>query len=95
VKVKVGEQTYEHNRNSLLNSDAVTVKRQTGMTVPEFQQGLVDDDPDAVKALVFLLKRRAGEDPDWETLDFDHADLEYLPDEQVEEPGPKEAAPGN
>lgn len=94
MKVKVDGKTYEHDRTSLLINDAIQVKRQTGMTIPEWQVGLVRDDPDALKALVFLLKQRAGEDPDWDSLDFDFAGLEFIPDEAPEdEPGPKDAAP--
>lgn len=95
MKITLAGVTYDHDPNKLLNSDAIKVKRLTGMTVATWQQGLLTDDPEAVKALVWLLKVRAGEDPDWDELDFDHAELIYgdQPDEQ--QPGPKEDAPGS
>lgn len=93
MKIQVGDTIYDHEPNRLLNSDAILVKRRTGMTIPEWQQGLQDDDPEAIKALVFLLKQKAGENPDWDTLDFDHGDLDYLSDGPVEQPAPKEDAP--
>lgn len=98
MKITVEGKTYEHDPNRLLNSEAITVKRLTSMTIPEWQTGLDGDDPEAVKALVFLLKRRAGEDPDWNTLDFDHAQLTFDGDDRPDgdEQAPKgEGAPGS
>lgn len=94
MKVKVDGKAYEHDRETLLIQDARTVKRLTGMTIPEWQLGLVNDDPDALVALVFLLKQKAGENPDWDTLNFDFARLEFIPDESEgdTEPGPKDEA---
>jgi hypothetical protein len=91
ITVKVGEKTYSHETRSLLNSEAIRVKRQIGMTIPEWQQGLDEQDPEAQKALVFLLMDRAGENPEWETLDFDHGDLDYEAAEDAPA-GPKEDA---
>lgn len=95
MKLRVDGKVYEHDPNRLLNSEARLVKRLVGMTIPEFQDGLGADDPDALAALVFIVKQRAGEDPDWDTLDFDHTTLAFVDDAaEVSEPAPKEAAPG-
>lgn len=93
IKVTVGDKVYEHDRTTLLISDAIQIKRLTGMTIREWQQGLIDDDPDSLKGLVWLLKSKAGENPDWDELDFDFATLEFGPEDTAEVDGPKEDAP--
>lgn len=93
MKVKVEGVTYDYDASRLLISEAMEVKQRVGMNLTTWQQGLADLDPAAVKMLVFLLKRRAGEQPDWETLDFDLGGMEMLDDEPEVETGPKGVAP--
>lgn len=51
--------------------EARTIKRQTGLTVGDYHDGLktLDRlDPDIFLSMVFLLKSRAGETVDWDVL---------------------------
>lgn len=93
MKVIVDGTKYDYDATRLLISEAMEVKQRTGMNMQAWQQGLADIDPYAVKALVFLLKKRAGERPDWDTLDFDLGGLEMVEDEVPD--GPKEDAAGD
>lgn len=90
MRVVVGDKTYEHDPRKFMSSEARAVKHATGMNPDEFNKGLGQDDPFAVAALVWILRRRAGE-PDlaYEDCDFNLSDLEFLPDP----PDPTQADP--
>lgn len=90
--IKVAGVAYDYDAGKLMISEAMEIKQRTGMNLQAWQQGLEDMDPFAVKALVYLLKQRAGEGPSWDTLDFDLGELEQIPDAAPEvDSGPKEA----
>lgn len=92
MKIVVGDQTYEHDPARFMSSEARAVKRAIGMNPDEFNKGLGEDDPDAVAALVWILRRRAGE-PDlaFDDCDFNLSELKFLPDE----PDPTPAGPAS
>lgn len=93
MKVVVDGVTYEYDPNRLLLSEAMDTQIKTGLKLQAWQRGLEEMDAFAVKALVYLLKRRAKEDPDWDALDFDLASLEIHDDESGLEAAPKGDAP--
>lgn len=92
MKVVVGDQTYDHDPNRFMSSEARAVKRATGMNPDEFNKGLAEDDPFAVAALVWVLRRRAGE-PDlaFDDCDFNMSELSLVEDE----PDPTPAGPAS
>ena len=92
MKIKVDGTTYEYDAERLLFSEAAFVQKKTGLKLQEWQKGLAEMDAYAVAGLVYILKKRAGEQPDWDSLDFDIAGLEFVAEDGVEEPSPKEAA---
>lgn len=94
MKVKVDGTEYEYDASKLLFSEAAFVQKKTGMKIQEWQQGLAEMDAFALAGLIYILRKRAGESPDWDTLEFDIASLEWVADDdEVEEPAPKEAGP--
>lgn len=95
MKVLIDGQAYEYDNARLLFSEAAFVQKKTGMKLPQWQRGLEEQDAFAVAGLVYILRKRAGEQPDWDTLEFDMATLEIIPDESEQETGPKEAAPAD
>lgn len=90
MKVSIDGQTYDYDAGRLLLSEAMLIQNKTGMRLQAWQAGLQEMDAYAVKALVFLLKLRAKENPDWDTLDFDLGALEFVEDEPAADAGPKE-----
>lgn len=93
MKVRVDGQDYDYDAGKLLLSEAMLIQNKTGLKLQAWQAGLQEMDAYAVKALVFLLKLRAKESPDWDSLDFDLGALEFVDDEPEVDAGPKEDAP--
>lgn len=94
MKINVGDSAYDWDMDKMMVSEAIALHEKTRMTIRPWRQALAEGDPLATKGLVFLLKLRAGEQPDWQTLDFDLATVTVDDDEDEEEPAPKEGAPG-
>jgi len=87
VKITVEGVVYDHDPSRILVSEAIDVQEKLdGMTMLRWQQGLQQQEPLETKALVYLLKKRAGEKVDWDTLDFNLVDVEF-------DFGDEEAAP--
>jgi hypothetical protein len=91
MKVTVDGQVYDYDPTRLMLTEAIEVQEKTGLNLKRWQAGLEQMDAFAVKALVYLLKKRAGETPDWATLDFDLAGLE-IEDDSPPDPSDAEAA---
>lgn len=93
MKIVVEGTPYEYDPNRLSVNEGIEMEKVTGLAWADLQRGLGVMQPVAVKGLVWLLKRRAGESPDWSTLDFEMGafDVEDDPAPEVA-PGPKEAA---
>lgn len=64
---------YEFDENKLMTVEARLIKKNTGMGIAEWGEAIQKGDPDALIALIFLAKKRAGEAPRWN--DFDDLDL--------------------
>ena len=87
MTVTVDGVKYDHDSEKVLNSELILVGDQTGMSPAVWQRKLNEDDGLAMKALVFMLKKRAGEDVDWNTLDFAQGGMEF----DLDEPRPTKA----
>ncbi|MBY8342017.1 hypothetical protein LXH13_06130 [Streptomyces spinosirectus] len=93
IKVTVEGTEYEWDSDRLLVAEARELKTYTGFTPPRWLAALDESDPDAIAALIFMSKKRAGETlrfSDLDTLDYADIQLDFV----EPEPDPDEAAAG-
>lgn len=64
---------WEFDENTLFVDEARIIQKHSGYGVNELSQGLQKGWPDALVAMLFLTKRRAGVAVQWK--DFDHFNL--------------------
>ncbi|MEV7684465.1 hypothetical protein [Streptomyces bungoensis] len=84
IKLTVEGTAYEWDSERLLVAEARELKLHTGFTPPRWLAALDEQDPDALAALIYMAKKRAGETLRFSDLDgLDYADFEM---EAVEEP---------
>lgn len=75
MKLTLNGTEYQAGVFSLLDvsiGEARDIKRHTGMTISDWQLGLLTSerqDPDVLAAIVLVLRRRAGEDVDWAEIE--------------------------
>lgn len=89
MKVTVDGQVYEYDANRLMVREAMELQQRTGLNLSRWQAALQEGDPTAILGLVYLIKQRAGEKPEWDAIDFDLAAVEIEDDDEADEPGPK------
>lgn len=95
MKVTVDGSTYEFEAGKFYFKELRAIQKVTGLTMNEFFQGLDKGNVEALGALIWIMKKRAGEDVKYADLDFDMGSMEFdLGDEEAEaentEPGDKE-----
>lgn len=92
MKVIIDGKRYDWEGERLLFSEAAFIQKKTGFKPQEWQKALGEFDSFAVAGLVYIIKKRAGEQPDWDTLDFDINSLQYEVEDadEAEDPAPKE-----
>lgn len=73
MRIEVEGEVYDYDDEKMSVAEARVIKKQAGMGVTQWAEALRTGDPDALVALVFLAKTRAGEAPKWS--DFDELDL--------------------
>ena len=78
--------TYKFDPDDILLSELFVIQAQTGLRLRAWQEALADTDPSAVKSLLFMLKARAGENPEWDEIDFNIKDLDVEDEEVVPDP---------
>lgn len=62
---------YEYDQDKLPLTEAIAVKKATGLTVNAYMRGLTGMDPEALQAMVWLAKQRAGEAVRFVDIEFD------------------------
>lgn len=62
LEITFGDDVFEYDPDSLLMSEYKEVKRVTGLGRKEWLVGLAESDIEAVQALIYLLRRRRGDD---------------------------------
>lgn len=78
---------YEYDDSTLTVKEARVIKKNTGFGLVTWAQGLQIGDPDALVAMVWLAKTRAGEAVRWQDFDnFDLATLDLLSGSEDDEP---------
>ena len=93
MKVTVEGAVYEYDAGKLLNTEAIALQKETGMTPTEFGEALEKGDALAITGLVWLVWRRAGRNMKLSEVEFDlmSIDIEGDEDEEGEEERPTEA----
>jgi hypothetical protein len=61
LEITVDGKPYQYDPAKLLNTEAKAIQRFTGLKMSEFQTALGDENIDAITALVWLVRKRAGE----------------------------------
>lgn len=62
---------YDFDDDKLSNVEAIALKKVSGLMPDVFFKGINEVDPEAITALVWLAKRRAGEHVKYGGLEFD------------------------
>ncbi|HWU24077.1 MAG TPA: hypothetical protein VN088_21255 [Nocardioides sp.] len=81
IKLTVEGTEYEWDSDRLLVAEARELKTYTGFTPPRWLAALDEQDPDALAALIYMAKKRAGESlrfSDLDTLDYANFELEVV-----------------
>jgi hypothetical protein len=71
LRITLGEQVLDFDDNRLLNTEAIALRKVSGLTVDEFLRGISEFEPVALTVLVWLARRRAGE------TDLRFSDVEF------------------
>lgn len=76
LRFSLNGEKYEYDDTSLTVKEARVIKKNAGFGLVTWAQALQEGDPDALVAMVWLAKTRAGEAVRWQ--DFDNLDLAQL-----------------
>lgn len=91
MHVIVKGEKYEFDQGSMPVGEARLIKERTGMGFAKWAEGVSEMDPDAICALVYLAKKRAGEAPKWTDMNnldlLKDIDMDYSDEEDDEEGG--------
>jgi hypothetical protein len=79
VRVKLGSESYDFDRSSLMFKEVVQIEDATGLSFGEWQSELGRYSIRAVAGLLCVLRKRAGVPSDFGSLDFSADDLECVP----------------
>lgn len=61
LRFTVGETVYDWDDDHVLNTEAIALKKASGLTTMQLMEGISEFDAEALTAMVWLAKRRAGE----------------------------------
>lgn len=85
IKFELGGNVYEYDDTTMTVKEARLIKQHTSMGLRSWALGLQDMDVDALVAMVFIAKRRAGEAIRWQDLDnININDISITEDEVVD-----------
>jgi len=85
LRITLADETWTFDEESMLNTEAIALKRTTGLTISTLLGGIYTGDPEAITALVWLCRRRAGvtddtdDDNRYSKIVFDIADFDWDP----------------
>lgn len=69
MKIEHDGRSYDFDMDSLEAHELRVVEQHSGMTLPEWMEGLKRGKVDALVAIVFTAKRRGGDTVEWSDLD--------------------------
>lgn len=79
VRVKLGDESYDFDRSSLMFQEVVELENVTGYSFGEWQADLGRYSIRAAAGLLHILRKRAGKPSDFQTLDFNMDDFDVVP----------------
>lgn len=68
IRFDLDDTKYAYDTETLPLFEARLVKALTGLNAGAYLRGLGEMDEEALAAMVYLAKRRTGEEPDWDAL---------------------------
>lgn len=68
IRFELDDKRYAYDTDTYPLFEARLVKSLTGLNAGAYLQGLGQMDEEALAAMVYIAKRRDGEDPDWDAL---------------------------
>lgn len=77
IHFTLDDREYEFDQNELDLNEAIILKVELGITIKDFTLGQETLDPHALKGMVFLAKRRAGQAVRMQDITFDCMKLIY------------------
>lgn len=85
MKVRIGDKTYDYEPHLTIAEARVLKKHDIAPAI--FTQALMLSDPDAVACLAYLVRTRAGDTVEWDSLDdIVLDDVEILDEDSADEP---------
>ena len=94
IKLTVEDTEYEWDSDRLLVAEARELKQYTGFRPNRWLEAVDEGDPDAIAGLIYLAKKRAGEQlkfSDLDTLNYADIDMEVVAPPAEEEQQGKQA----
>ncbi len=90
ITVRLGDQSWEFDEDEITVEDGIALKYATGLNVIPMLQGLQEWDGQAMRALVWFCKHKAGEKVAPDSISFKMMDLQM---EQVPDPTKGDGTP--
>jgi len=76
AKVKIEGVEYDFDPSKLMFQESLALQRETGLTMQAWLDDLGKGDVLATGAMVWLIRRRAGDETPFATFDFDLGSIE-------------------
>lgn len=70
MKIEYEGETLNFDLEEITVQQATVLKRKLGLTLLSLDQGLLEGDPDALRAVYWLIRTQSGETVDIDTVDF-------------------------
>ena len=69
IVIEFEGEKFDYDPDSLLMSELSEIKKVTGLSRREWNQALTEEDVEAVRGLIFILKKRAGTEVRYSEID--------------------------
>lgn len=92
MKIEYEGRTLEFDLEEITVSQATTLKRKLGLTLLKLDAGLAEGDPDALRAVYWLVNEQSGKRTDIDELDFKIVKFANAIQEAIEAEAAEEAA---
>lgn len=93
MKIEYEGQTLTFDLDEITVQQATVLKRKLGLTLMGLDKGLMEGDPDALRAVFWLIQTQSGNKVDIDEVDFKVVKLANAIQEAVEAQAAEEEAP--